>query len=160
MTDADFASEPTEPSPVSKSDRDRTLEAMHALEEAVGRAASGDLDGWMQAVRTALEHLETAFIEQRASYEDPIGLMAEIAQDHPRLRTWVRQLRHRWIELETNARTLRQTLESSADLHEAYEIRERVRWLMGAIRHHREREADLVFEALDVDLSEPLTPRP
>jgi len=137
---------------VSRSDRDRTLEAMHGLEEAVGRAAAGDLEGWTQTVRTALERLETAFIEQRASYEDPIGLMAEIAQDHPQLRTWVRQLRHRWIELEASARTLRQTLESSTDLHATYEIRERVRWLMGAIRHHREREADLVFDALEVDV--------
>jgi DNA repair ATPase RecN len=78
--------------------------------------------------------------------------MAEIAQDDPRLRTWVRQLRHRWLELEAMARSLRSTLESSADPQAISEVRERVRWLMGAIRHHREREADLVFDALEIDL--------
>jgi DNA repair ATPase RecN len=78
--------------------------------------------------------------------------MAEIANDDPRLRTWVRQLRHRWRELEATAQALRQTLESSADPHAIYEVRERVRWLMGAVRHHREREADLVFDALQIDL--------
>jgi DNA repair ATPase RecN len=139
-------------SAVTQVDRDRMLEAMHALEEAAGRPASGQSEVWTQSIAAALERLECAFAEQRASYQDPIGLMAEIANDDPRLRTWVRQLRHRWIELEATAHALRQTLESSADLHAISEVRERVRWLTGAIRHHREREADLVFSALEIEL--------
>jgi hypothetical protein len=142
----------TRASAASQRDRDRTLEAMHALEEAAGRPISGGLEAWTHSVRTCLERLESAFAEQRAGYEDPIGLMAEIAQDDPRLRTWVRQLRHRWLELEATAGALRQTLESSADPHASSDVRERVRWLMSAVRHHREREADLVFDALEVDL--------
>jgi DNA repair ATPase RecN len=78
--------------------------------------------------------------------------MAEIANAHPRLRTLVRQLRHRWVELEATARALRQAVESSPDPYSLAEVRERVRWLMGSVRHHREREADLVFEALEIDL--------
>jgi hypothetical protein len=139
-------------SAVSQVDRDRMLEAMHALEEATGRAALAQSDVWTQAVRTALDRLESAFAEQRASYEDPMGLMAEIASDDPRLRTWVRQLLHRWTELEATAQSLRQTLDSSPDAYSIHEVRERVRWLMGSVRHHREREADLVFDALEVDL--------
>jgi hypothetical protein len=136
-------------------DRDRTLEAMHALESAAGRPAGADEATWTRSIGAALEQLESALAEQRAGYEDPIGLMAGIAQDDPRLRTWVRQLRHRWAELEASARALRDTLESSSDAQGPYEVRERVRWLMGAIRHHREREADLVFDALEIDLEQP-----
>jgi hypothetical protein len=152
MTDFDDGRDSQPSSAVARGDRDRTLEAMHALELAAGNAASGGFDAWTRSVRMALEHLESAFAEQRASYEDPIGLMTEIAQDDPRLRTWVRQLRHRWVELEATTRALRETLESSSDTQAISEVRERVRWLMGAIRHHREREADLVFDALGLDL--------
>jgi hypothetical protein len=155
MTDLDDVTEQARTPAVTRGDRDRTLEAMHALEVAAGSPASGGSDAWTQSLRLALERLESAFAEQRASYEDPLGLMAEIAHDDPRLRTWVRQLRHRWVELEATARALRETLESSADSQAIYEVRERVRWLMGSIRHHREREADLVFEALGLDLEGP-----
>jgi hypothetical protein len=151
FTDA-RAVDTTRASAVSQADRDRMLEAMHALEEAAGRPASRPSRAWAQSMQTALERLDAAFAEQRASYEDPIGLMAEIANDHPQLRTLVRQLRHRWVELEATAQALREALESSPDRYSVYEVRERVRWLMGSVRHHREREADLVFEALDVDL--------
>jgi DNA repair ATPase RecN len=153
MTDLNEVSvDTTRASAVSQVDRDRMLEAMHALEEATGRPALAHSDGWTRAVTTALDRLESAFAEQRSSYEDPMGMMAEIASDDPRLRTWVRQLRHRWVELEATAQTLRQGLDSSPDTYSTHEVRERVRWLMGSVRHHREREADLVFEALSIDL--------
>jgi DNA repair ATPase RecN len=147
-----LAADTTRASAVSQVDRDRMLEAMHALEEAAGRPASGPSAAWARSMQTALERLDAAFAEQRASYQDPIGLMAEIANAHPRLRTLVRQLRHRWVELEATARALRQAVESSPDPYSLSEVRERVRWLMGSVRHHREREADLVFEALEIDL--------
>ena len=157
MTDSDDAGQTgrVRASAVSQGDRDRTLEALHALEAAVGRPASSRSETWADAVRSSLEHLESAFGEQRASYDDPSGLMAEIAHDDPRLRTWVRQLRRRWAELETTTRTLRESLGESADPQAPYDVRERVRWLSSAIRHHREREADLVFDALEIDLGAP-----
>jgi DNA repair ATPase RecN len=140
-------------SAISQVERDRMLEAIHALEDATGRPALAHSDVWTRAVRMALDRLESAFAEQRSSYEDPMGLMTEIANDDPRLRTLVRQLRHRWTELEATAQSLRQALDSSPDAYSIHEVRERVRWLMGSIRHHREREADLVFDALEVDLA-------
>jgi hypothetical protein len=38
------------------------------------------------------------------------------------------------------------------DAYSTHEVRDRVRWLTGSVRHHREREADLVFDALDIAL--------
>jgi hypothetical protein len=89
----------------SRRDRDRILEAMHDLETAVGSAASRRNDGWKMAVDAALARLEVAFAEQRASYDDPASLMLQIAQDDPRLRTFVRQLHHRWDELTATRAT-------------------------------------------------------
>jgi hypothetical protein len=135
----------------TRRDRDRTLEAMHALEEATARPATGEQ--WAHGIQGALEQLEAALGEQRASYEDPLGLLAEIALDDPRLRTLVRQLQHRWVELQAAACELAQALGAPAG-SDAAEVRDSVRWLMGAIRHHRERESDLVFAAVGLDLAE------
>jgi hypothetical protein len=140
----------------SQTDRDRTLEAMHALETAVGGAASRRDDGWTVAVDAALAQLATAFAEQRAGYQDPTSLMAQLAQDDPRLRTFVRQLHHRFDELSGVAATLREQLGRAQplDAWTIADLRDQTRWLMTALHHHRAREADLVFDALGMDLSE------
>jgi hypothetical protein len=140
----------------SQTDRDRTLEAMHALETAVGRAASRRDDGWKVTVDAALAQLVMAFADQRASYRDPASLMAQIAQDDPRLRTFVRQLHHRFDELADAASTQREQLARarSLDAWTIADLRDQTRWLMTALHHHRAREADLVFDALGIDLSE------
>jgi hypothetical protein len=144
------------PARESRRDRDRILEAMHALETAVGSAASRTNDGWKLAVDAALAQLEAAFAEQWRSYQDPVSLMAQIAQDDPRLRTLVRQLHHRWHELATAASALRTRLarEVSLDAWTIADLRDETRRLMNTIHHHRAREADLVFDALAIDLTQ------
>jgi len=138
---------------VSQGDRIRSLDAMHVLESMIGRAAPGrDLD-WQADIVDALRQLEPALRQQQASYEDPTSLLAEIALEHPRLRTWVRQLHRQWSELAANARSLREQLEQSEEPAWDYaDVRERLHALLKALHHHRAREADLVFEALSVDL--------
>jgi hypothetical protein len=158
MTLPEFQQDPNQerrPSDESRRDRDRTLEGMHALEAAVGSAAARASDGWKLAVDAALAQLELAFAEQRASYRNASSLMAQIGQDEPRLRTFVRQLNHRWTELEVTVRALREQLnrERSLDAWTVADMREQTRWLMSALHHHRAREADLVFDALGVDLA-------
>ena len=81
----EVASRPS--SAVSERDRDRTLEAMHALEEAAGRPIAKDPKDWTEVILQSLQRLEAAFADQQASYDDPLGLMREVARDHPRLPT-------------------------------------------------------------------------
>ena len=50
----------------SQGDRDRSLEAMHALEAAVGRPGSGAVGPWKESVVRALDDLLAALAEQRA----------------------------------------------------------------------------------------------
>ena len=140
----------------SRADRERSLDAMHALEASAGRAGPGRYVTWRAAVIEAISQLEAALAEQRASYEDPASLMAQIAQDEPRLRTLVRQVHHRWIDLAATAQTLRETLESAdtVDAGTIADTREQLRWMMTALHHHRARESDLVFEAFGIDLAQ------
>ena len=139
----------------SRSDRDRALEAMQALEAATGAAGPGRDVEWHTAVIGALRHLQDALAEQTAAYANPASLMTQAAQDDPRLRTLVRQLHHRWSDLEATAETLARELQArqAADDTSIATIREQVRWLMTALHHHRAREADIIFEALGVDLA-------
>jgi hypothetical protein len=140
---------------VSRGDRDRALDAMHALEAASATAGPGREQEWRNAVVSALEHLTGAIAEQHASYEHPESLMAQLAQDDPRLRTWVRQLHHRWSGLASATRDLALDLRDAhaAGFRSIDDIREQVRWLSAALQHHRAREADLIFQALGVDMS-------
>jgi hypothetical protein len=139
----------------SRGDRDRALEAMRALEDAVGQAGRGRDQAWREAAAAALVTLQNALAEQQASYENPTSLMAQIAQDDPRLRTWVRQLHHRWNDLATTTQTLTEARQADdiGDPAAITDMREQVRWLMTSLHHHRAREADLIFEGLGIDIA-------
>src|SRR4051794_26075446 len=83
----------------NRSDRERSLDAMRTLESTAGRAAQGRDEEWRAALLSAIAELERAIEDQRASYAEPTSLMAQIGRDQPHLRTWVRQLHHRWDDL-------------------------------------------------------------
>lgn len=140
---------------VSRGDRDRALEAMHALEAASGMAGSGRDQDWRESVIAALEQVAAAIREQEVTYAHPESLMAQAALDDPRLRTWVRQLHHRWSDLATTTQDLAGELREagSPGTRTIDDVREQVRWLSAALHHHRAREADLIFEALGVDIA-------
>ena len=140
---------------VSRGDRDRALDALHALEAASGTAGPGREPEWREAITAALEQLAAAIAEQQASYAHPDSLMGQVAQDDPRLRTWVRQLHHRWTGLAVATRNLAADLRASdsAGSRSIDDVREQVRWLSAALQHHRAREADLIFEALGFDIA-------
>jgi hypothetical protein len=140
----------------SRGDRDRAEAAMRRLEAAAGQAGPGREQAWREAVIAGLQQLLAALAEQQSSYDDPASLMAQIAQDEPRLRTWVRQLQHRWRELAVSTRSLMEALQAAGDegTPSVADVREQLRWLMSALHHHRAREADLIFEALGIDVAE------
>ncbi len=52
-------------------DQDRTLEAMHILEAALGTAAPGRLKDWKEAVSSALAVLDEATAEEAANGRAP-----------------------------------------------------------------------------------------
>jgi hypothetical protein len=140
---------------VSRGDRDRALDAMHALEAAVATAGPGREQDWRRSVLAALDALTTAVAEQQDTYTRRDSLMAQLAQDDPRLRTWVRQLHHRWSGLAATTQDLADDLrETQSGSRSIDDVREQVRWISAALQHHRAREADLIFAALGVEIGD------
>lgn len=127
---------------------------MHALEAAASAAGPGREQDWRVAVLAALEELAAAIAEQQETYSQPDSLMAQLAQGDPRLRTWVRQLHHRWESLAATTDDLAGDVREghSAGSRSIDDIREQVRWISAALQHHRAREADLIFAALGAEI--------
>ena len=129
-------------------DQDRTLAAVHALEAALGAAAPGRQEDWQVAVLGALAVLDEATTEETANAERPDSLLSDIARTQPRLRNRVRGVRLQYRQLRDALGGLRQELGEGSQLAvEASDIRQRLGWLLTALRYQRARESDLIYEA-------------
>jgi len=134
---------------VRRADQDRTLDAIHHLEAALGSAAPGREGSWLRDVLDALDLLDEAMNEEQRNAEAVDSLLSDIARTQPRLRTRVRGLRAQYRHVRDTIEQLRGELagrpsEASADFAD---IRQRLAWLLTALRHQRGRESDLIYEA-------------
>jgi hypothetical protein len=133
-----------------QADQDRTLAAMHVLEAALSRAAYGRVDWWFEEVRGALGALEEVTSDEAATAARPGSLLSDIAFSQPRLRNRVRGLRTQYAHLRDSIGALRRELDQAAELEiepDVSDIRQRLAWLLTALRHQRARESDLIYEA-------------
>jgi hypothetical protein len=129
-------------------DQDRTLLAMHELEEALGTAAPAREARWRDTVLGALLILGDATREEAENADQPDSLLSDIAFNQPRLRSRVRGLRTQYRQLQQSIDALRREFEESGDaVVDFADIRQRVAWLLTGIRHQRARESDLIYEA-------------
>ena len=129
-------------------DQDRTLGAIHDLETALASAAPGREEAWRDAVLAALEDLDRAAAEEQANGDQPDSLLSDISRTQSRLRTRVRGVRAQYGQLRSGISELRRELgvptEGAIDFAD---VRQRVAWLLAALRHQRARESDLIYEA-------------
>lgn len=131
-----------------QADQDRTLAAMHELEAALGGAAPGREEEWRAQVVSALRDLADAVSAEAANAEQPDSLVSDISRTQPWLRNRVRALRIQFQHLSDNLGAL--LAELSADSQSAVDfadIRQRLGWVLYALRHQRARESDLIYEA-------------
>ena len=135
----------------SRADRDRTLDAIHSLETALARAAA-----WFAGVVADLEALEAAMAEERRELIRPDALLAMITAAHPRrFGPLVRNLQEQYADLIRQVASLRDQLAHAAgDQSVAGDLRQRASWIISALHHCRARQADLVYDALEIDLGE------
>jgi hypothetical protein len=141
----------------SRSDRDRTLSAVHRLEEALETAAPGREKQWLRHVLDALSALESAIANERQESLRPDSLLSMIGRDFPRrFGSRVRQLREQHDDITQQVVSMRgQVREMRGETTDVTDLRQRLGWLVRAIHHRRARETDLVFEALSLDLGRP-----
>ena len=129
-------------------DLDRTLEAMHRLEAALSEAAPGREDLWRDVVRDTLAVLDAASTEEQHHAERPDSLLSDLIHNQPRLRNRARALRLQYSKLRDTISSLRQELDQHEESGVDYaDVRQRLSWVLTALRHQRARESDLIYEA-------------
>jgi hypothetical protein len=133
---------------VHQADQDRTLEAMHSLEKALSEAAPGREEVWRAAVLGALWVLDSATSEEVANAERPDSLLSDLAHNQPRLRNRTRALRLQYAKLRDTIASLHREIEEHGGAGADYaDVRQRLGWVLTALRHQRARESDLIYEA-------------
>ena len=126
--------------------------AMMALEAT--SAAPIAKDGWLEDLEKALDHLTTAFDEHVEMVEGDNGLLEEIKELAPQLQSEMDQMHTEHREIHTLLDSLKTTVKDiSATPDASGAIRHRVRNLLSSLAEHRQRGADLVYDAYNVDIS-------
>ena len=138
----------------NRTDRKRSLDALHALEFCAATAAPGRETDWLARVRAALEALEDALGEQEQNSAVSDSTLSDIEQEEPRLRNRVIQLRRRHRDLHLRVGELRSQLDdpTASEGIDFADIRRRLERLAAELRYQQAREADIVYEAYTVDL--------
>lgn len=131
-----------------QADQDRTLGAIHKLEAALAEAAPGREGSWRDAVLDALSVLEAATAEEIENAQRPDGLLSDLAHNQPRLRNRARALRLQYVKVRDTIVALRQEVQVDENIEIDYaDVRQRLGWVLTALRHQRARESDLIYEA-------------
>ena len=131
-----------------RADQDRTLTAMLELEVALESAAPGREPAWRTAVLAALAVLDEATNDEYANANNPDSLLSDIKRTQPRLRTRVRGLRTQYKQLRQAIVSIRSELADPDEEGNDYaDVRQRLSWILTALRHQRARESDLIYEA-------------
>jgi hypothetical protein len=131
-----------------QADQDHTLTAMLELEVALESAAPGREPAWRAAVLAALADLDEATNDEYTNANNPDSLLSDIKRTQPRLRTRVRGLRTQYGQLRQAIVSIRAELDEPDEGAGDYaDIRQRLSWILTALRHQRARESDLLYEA-------------
>lgn len=129
-------------------------DALAALEEALAAPSPNRVSEWHQRVVEALDIFIAAIDEQSASDQDPDSLLAEIARQEPRFASRIERLYQEQNDLRVSAASLRHQIMTDANHTDidVSDIRDRLAVVAGRYRRHSARVADLVYEAVSVDL--------
>jgi hypothetical protein len=108
---------------------------------------------WVSGVRDALQEVWTRHIVET---EAPGAFLDELVSESPRLATPASRLRREHSEIVGTIARAEKRLASPApgDAYDAWveEVRAELTALLVALARHRQRGADLVYEAYDVDI--------
>lgn len=156
MHDSDSVTRPHRLSAVadtSRMDRDSSRDALHVLEDALSEPASGREERWLTSVIEGLAALGSALDAQAGRDSDSSSVLSEIAADDPRFRPRIERLRAEHTDLRDSVKSLLSQMAPHPGLViDAGDIRERLASVARRLRQHRAREADLIYEAININL--------
>ncbi len=137
---------------VARAHREVLLGALRDFEDAVASAGPRRAQAWADEVQQRLTALEGAFSQHVRITEQPDGLYADIEQTSPRLTQAIDALRseHRDVIDGIVALSDRLSVGPTAGEHAWVEdLRDRCLELMARIARHRQKGADLTYEAYE-----------
>lgn len=136
--------------------REALYEAVVGLEDALATPV-GDGVKWRLRVAMAIDHATIRIEEHARQTEAKDGFLDRVVKEVPRLQRRVNQLKvdHERLEKEVEALRHSLTLVDDANIpEEAHNIRNQAIELLGQMTRHRQRGADLIYEAYQVDIGE------
>jgi len=126
-------------------------DSMSAVARALADPAHVRGMDWSARVRFALVRLSGDFREHIAITEGPEGLYRELEQIAPRLISAIDRLTREHAEIGRRIEELLAGVEADA-ITPAERVRRSGTDLLAALMRHRQRGADLVFEAYQIDV--------
>jgi hypothetical protein len=144
----------TRPVEVIAQRRAELHESMIALEAALAASAHGRRIEWAAGVSAALERVALDVERHIDATEGPDGMYAEVLADSPRLVPHVRRLTedHAGIRADVQRLTRRLVEVPAGDDLAIASVREDGTDLLARLSKHRQRGADLVHQAYEIDL--------
>ncbi len=136
--------------------REALYEAVVGLEDALATPV-GDGVKWRLRVAMAIDHAARRIEEHAEQTEAKDGFLERVVKETPRLQRRVNQLivDHERLEKEVDALRIALTMvEDKRVPDEAVNIRNQAIDLLGHMTRHRQRGADLIYEAYQVDIGE------
>jgi hypothetical protein len=128
------------------------------LEEGLSSPAAGRIPDWTATVLKEMHEVRDAFAQHIAVTEESAGLYDEILERAPRLAGNVRRLREEHPEIQKGIDAMLDRLENTEIGPDAWALdqaRDDLQRFIGRVIKHRQRGADLVWEAYNVDIGGP-----
>lgn len=125
--------------------------SMSALEHALASAATGDSAHWAQRVHVALVELSADLREHVTITEGPEGLYREVIRAEPRLSDPVARLTQEHGVFAGQVEDLIARVNPPGPL-DVEVLREQGSDLIRGLMRHRQKGADLVYEAYEFDI--------
>ena len=132
--------------------RAELLESLRAVETALAAPAVGDVSRWAQRVSVALIELESDFREHVQLTEGADGLYRSLLEVAPRLSNVVRTLTADHGRIRAAIGQLVATTGGPVVVADVARLRHAGTTLLARMSRHRQRGADLVFEAYQTDI--------
>jgi hypothetical protein len=132
--------------------RAELLESMRALELALAFPATGRESVWAERVTVALVEIESDFAEHVQLTEGPEGLYRALLETAPHLANSVSRLTAEHNQIKAALALLLADEGKAVSDGEVDGIREAATAFLGRLSRHRQRGADLVYEAYQTDI--------
>ena len=136
--------------------RESLYQALVGLEDALSTPI-GDGPRWRLRVAMAVDHAANRVEEHVQSAEAGDGLLHQVELDSPRLGCRIRRLRTDHVRLENEINRLKVALADISDndvVDKGIPIRNQALEFLGLLAAHRQRGADLIYEAYQVDIGD------